>query len=282
LESAKAQTYQNIELIISDDASHDDTVEICKNWLEENRKRFIRTELITVEKNTGIPANCNRGVKISKGEWVKLIAGDDVLINSNIENNINYINRVRDCKIVTSKSIRFTKEDNIINYFNTIPFDVSHKFYNIGCSAEDQFNILKYSNKGNSPTLFIKKNILIEVGYFDEEFKNIEDYPIWLKLTKNNYKIYFFDKVTVFYRSHNMNIYQNTNSYLYNYFYFDIISIKLKYCKENYSNLYLFYIQYELVVRKIFKAFKLNKPNLICKIIDRIFTLKFLCKCIKY
>ena len=40
LESAKAQTYENIELIISDDGSTDDTIKICKNWLEKNQDRF--------------------------------------------------------------------------------------------------------------------------------------------------------------------------------------------------------------------------------------------------
>ena len=82
LESAKAQTYQNIELIVSDDCSIDNTVEICREWIENNKERFVRTELITAEKNTGIPANCNRGVKAAQGEWVKLIAGDDILYNN--------------------------------------------------------------------------------------------------------------------------------------------------------------------------------------------------------
>ena len=52
LESARAQTYQNIELIISDDGSQDNTVEMCKDWLSENNKCFVSTELLTVEKNT--------------------------------------------------------------------------------------------------------------------------------------------------------------------------------------------------------------------------------------
>ena len=84
LESAKAQTYQNIELIVSDDCSIDNTVEICKEWIEKDKERFVRTELITAEKNTGIPANCNRGVKAAQGEWVKLIAGDDMIIYTSV------------------------------------------------------------------------------------------------------------------------------------------------------------------------------------------------------
>src|SRR4051794_20989340 len=79
LESAKAQTYRNIELIVSDDGSTDETIPLCLDWLTKNKQEFLRAEIITVEKNTGIPANCNRGVKAAAGEWVKLIAGDDIL-----------------------------------------------------------------------------------------------------------------------------------------------------------------------------------------------------------
>ena len=62
LESAYNQTYQNIELIISDDCSTDDTVEVCKKWVDEHKDRFVRSEIITTPVNTGIPVNCNRGL----------------------------------------------------------------------------------------------------------------------------------------------------------------------------------------------------------------------------
>ncbi len=67
LESAKRQSYEYIELIISDDGSEDHTVELCDQWLKNNGACFHSTELITVPKNTGIPANCNRAVKSAKG-----------------------------------------------------------------------------------------------------------------------------------------------------------------------------------------------------------------------
>ncbi len=79
LESAKSQTYQNIELIVTDDYSTDDTVAICQKWLNKNKARFVRSQLVTSEKNTGIPANLNRGIKASKGEFIKPIAGDDTM-----------------------------------------------------------------------------------------------------------------------------------------------------------------------------------------------------------
>ena len=73
LESAKHQTYRNIELIISDDSSIDNTIGICKKWLLNNKNRFVRTKLITVEKNTGVAANCNRGIANSTSDWIKLV-----------------------------------------------------------------------------------------------------------------------------------------------------------------------------------------------------------------
>ena len=77
LESIKDQTYKRIELIISDDFSSDDTISICQNWVAQNAERFVNTNIILAERNTGIPANCNRGGIKAKGEWLKFIAGDD-------------------------------------------------------------------------------------------------------------------------------------------------------------------------------------------------------------
>lgn len=91
LESAKAQTYKNIELIISDDGSTDETIKICQEWLNTNQHEFVNTELITVEKNTGIPANCNRGVKVAKGEWIKVLAGDDVMLDDAIKKYTKFV-----------------------------------------------------------------------------------------------------------------------------------------------------------------------------------------------
>ncbi len=90
LESTKNQTYQNIELIVSDDCSTDNTFEICRSWIEQNKERFVRTQLVTSNKNTGIAPNCNRGLKMAQGEWVKLIAGDDILLAHCIKKNVGY------------------------------------------------------------------------------------------------------------------------------------------------------------------------------------------------
>lgn len=211
LESAKAQTYQNIELIISDDGSKDNTVEICKNWLIENKERFVSTELLTVEQNTGIPANCNRGVKVAKGEWVKFIAGDDALTTDGVSEFIS---------IEKSESHLFETVCGIYkNVFSEKQLlgksgSFSTKSF-FSLSSNYQYKLLKYWNFLSAPTVFFKSEIFDSIA-FDEDFKKIEDYPFWIIATKNGYKIGFADVVTVKYRIHSDSIqnHDNVNSYL--------------------------------------------------------------------
>ena len=67
LESIKAQSYTDIELIISDDGSKDKTIEISENWLKLNGHCFSSSKLLTVKSNTGISANCKKCVEIASG-----------------------------------------------------------------------------------------------------------------------------------------------------------------------------------------------------------------------
>ena len=105
LESIKNQTYKHIELIISDDCSTDSTVDLCKNWIEKNKERFVNSTIITVSANTGVSANCNRAVTAAKGNWLKGIAGDDVLLPNCIQDNVNYILQNPAVFFVQSKNI---------------------------------------------------------------------------------------------------------------------------------------------------------------------------------
>ena len=69
LESIYSQSYPNIELIISDDASSDDTMQKVKKWLatDNRRDRFTNVKLLEFKENTGVSANANRILKVSTG-----------------------------------------------------------------------------------------------------------------------------------------------------------------------------------------------------------------------
>lgn len=192
LESAKAQTYQNIELIVSDDYSTDNTVEICRNWLDENKERFVRTESVTVEKNTGIAPNCNRGCKIAKGEWVKIIAGDDILMENCVEDNIYEINNIGNNTVALfSPRLPFHENEEFTTPKKPKIFSLTDSD-----SKKDLLNIRFFGGV----TIFIRKSIFNKIGYFDERYPFMEDYPFIYKVIHNGYDIEYFDKVTIKYR----------------------------------------------------------------------------------
>ena len=196
LESVYAQTYHNIELIVSDDKSQDSTVQLVREWLRGHSDRFIRTKLIEAEVNTGTSGNYNRAVEACSGVWLKMLDGDDVLLPDCIQNNVSFVCEHPSSKVVFSKyqelyceKKRIIKENSSLNLLA--------KFGNL--SAMEQFKKLLYGNCLLSSSCFIESNLLKKNKY-DENYSLLEDYPMWLRLTEQGVKFSVMDTYTVLYR----------------------------------------------------------------------------------
>jgi alpha-1,3-rhamnosyltransferase len=196
LDSVYNQTYDNIELIISDDCSTDNTIEICEKWLSHKKNRFVNTIIIRVDKNSGTAANCNRGVKASCGSWVKLMAADDLFLPDCIANNLKFIESNPDIKIVMSDVQCFydKKGPEKIEYIMKPEWFVSDT-----STAANQYKSLLIKFCGNMTSFFISKSFF-ENFLYDEEFPFIEDYTFALTASKNGYYLYYMPVETVQYR----------------------------------------------------------------------------------
>lgn len=214
LESAKAQTYQNIELIISDDCSSDNTVQLCRDWVEENSARFVRCVVIVPELNTGVAANLNRAISASHGEWIKSIAGDDVLMPNCIDTYVSNIAKFKDCQVFFSRFSIFhvIGGERIVEHFPESRTREMHRFCCL--SAREQYiNLLNGSNTNlSAASAFIKKELLDKIPY-NEMYKFMEDYPMWVALTGKGYKFEIIETETVMYRHH-----ESLSSSKYSYF----------------------------------------------------------------
>ena len=200
LESAKAQTYKNIELIISDDGSTDSTVEICIEWLSEHKGRFITAKCITVENNTGIAPNCNRGLKEANGEWLKFFGGDDILMDSCIERNMDFVKNSPHSFFFSK--VTFTKKnEKLAAHFR--------KGFQLLTTKKNQLKVLLRNNYVPAATSFIRREALVYLGGFDERFPMVDDYPMWVKASQNKYKLICKEEPTVIYRIHDKGISQN-------------------------------------------------------------------------
>lgn len=267
LDSALNQTYKNIELIISDDCSTDSTIDICKIWLQGNNNRFVNTKLITSDKNTGIAPNCNRGIREAKGEWIKLIAGDDILYNDCIETNINEVNETNNYFYFSRFSV-ISEDKNLKNHIED-KYDKNYYLFN-----GNQFdNLMNFGYFFPTVTFFANRKELFKIGLFNEEFPFHEDFPMWFKILRNGYHFQFIDKYTVKYRIYNSSIYNN-NTRIVNPLWHK--STKLFYhkeffneCKKRNQYLKIIDIQTNLLYYDLSILFR-NKPGILnnfCKLI---------------
>ena len=196
LESIKAQTYQNIELIMSDDKSTDNTVQICEKWIEKNKDRFASYQILVPDHNTGQSGNYNRAFRAATGEWIKEIDGDDLLLPNCLTDLVEYVNANSEAKYVFGKAESFIKKNKRCSIKN--PFDYSFFYKNI----DEQLDQLLY--EGNcicSACSFYNRQYMFDIGFsHDERIPNIEDTPKWINLLRKNVHFFFLDKEIVAYR----------------------------------------------------------------------------------
>ena len=196
LESIKKQTYQNMELIVSDDCSTDNTQSVVRHWLDnkENTLPFKRVVFTSTPKNGGPAINCNHGIKNSKGEWVKLIAADDILLPDCINKNVNYIIRHEDVQIVFSKTVCFRDNGDV----SQLPVITNWNFWKL--TNKQKYFLLLLNNQITAPSQFMLRSSWKRLNGFDENIPFVEDWPFWIKAFKEGIVFGFFDEPTIKYR----------------------------------------------------------------------------------
>ncbi|RTZ00897.1 glycosyltransferase [Flavobacterium sp. RSP49] len=264
LESIKNQSYQNIELIISDDASKDNSVALCESWLEANKNRFAATRLLSVSKNTGVVKNFNRGMAAAVGEWLKLLAGDDCLPVEALSKMVAFTQINPNCEVLHAPVLKFKVDATNTTVFEN-DFSDHPKVLNGEVPALKQFEILTRGCVVNAPAVFIKKTIIERFGAFDTEIPNCEDWPYWLKITKMGIPFHYISEPLAFYRVREDSVYSSGSLEFYiTPFYKTEYNIFKKYIMP-YVSFYQKYItEYDFYLKKHFSK---SKPTIITKIL---------------
>ena len=208
LESIKNQRYENIELIVSDDGSTDNTICNTKRWISENKDRFQNYRIIESEINTGITENCNRGIYASNGEYLKLIAADDLLMPECIDSLLNFTVE-NGLKMAFSRALPFADDANINNHSKLAMIEniISDNFFK--SNQKEQYKML-LKGCGIYPTgVLLNREFILTIGGYDSRYKMMEDYPFWVKVSSLGERFVMFNKYTTKYRVRNMDTQKN-------------------------------------------------------------------------
>ncbi|BBT96047.1 hypothetical protein WP8W19C03_27410 [Aeromonas veronii] len=203
LDSIISQSYgpENIELIISDDGSRDNTVQVVNDWLVQHQEKFHSVKFFANEVNGGISKNCNVAWKAATSEWVKTIAGDDILLPNCLSDNVEFVleHKYEDIAVLFSKMQSFkVTENGLKQNLAILPTTHAQQFFEL--PALKQFHYLQRQGIGGAPSAFINRAKLASIEFADERFPMMEDHPLWFKLCQAGYQLKFMDKSTVLYR----------------------------------------------------------------------------------
>lgn len=197
LNSVKEQTYPNIELIITDDKSSDDTVSICRDWIKKNGSIFSRVKLITSDVNTGISGSNNRALKEVTGQYACFLAADDCMTADAMQEYVRFCEENADTVPIARVELF---SDEVCDFSSVNNY--CEECYRFAARApEEQMRLLLVKNRIVAPAAsFYPIEILKKCGGFDEAYRLMEDYPINLKILSKGFKFGLLDKKLIYYR----------------------------------------------------------------------------------
>lgn len=198
LESVKSQTYPYIELLITDDLSQDNTINICKEWLEANKERFIGYKIVETKVNTGTAGNANRGVDNASGVWVKTLAGDDLLVPDALDEYVSFVTSgneridfcVSDVEPFSTEDLDLTSLKKTYDYY----LKCEHESY------EQQYNRIMRVGIFVGPGFFFSKKSYCQSGGCMEQYPFCEEWSLCYNVLKAGVRIVPLDKKLVKYR----------------------------------------------------------------------------------
>jgi len=197
LDSILKQNYPEIEIIVADDCSKIfDGVMIEKYCQERNNGNIKRVLAYSNPENFGTVKNANTALSKSKGIFFKVMGGDDQLAREETLTNAADALRKSGGGFIISDVLLCDSDMNVIGEYK----DRLKKKLN-SMSSFDCFKRLCIRNVIVDGGVFIRKDFFEKYGYFDEDYRLLEDWPMWLKATHAGCKPEYYSFEALKYRA---------------------------------------------------------------------------------
>ncbi len=186
IESIQNQTYKNLEIIIIDDGSTDETPKILKSLTKKDK----HIKILTNKKNLNIASSLNRGIKLAKGKYIARMDADDIALTNRIEKQIKFLQTHPDV-VILGGQCKTIDINNII---------IGHKFFPI---TDTQIrDALYYENPIQHPTVIFNTNLIPKnFSWYNSDLPPAEDYDLFFRLAKFG-KLHNLNTVVLKYRQY--------------------------------------------------------------------------------
>lgn len=178
--SVLEQTYQNLELLVVDDGSSDNTKEVVERLTVKDK----RIKMIYSSSNHGVSYARRCALEKAKGNWIAILDSDDVWMPDKLEKQIG-LQKMRDAELLFTGSAFMDENGKRMEWKLHVPEEISYR------------KLLKQNLISNSSVL-VKKS-LYEKFYVENDSLH-EDFAVWLAITKTGVKAYGLDEALLIYR----------------------------------------------------------------------------------
>jgi glycosyltransferase involved in cell wall biosynthesis len=181
IESVINQTFSDWELIVVNDGSQDNTVEVVSQ-IKDSRIKVFSYE------NAGLPASRNRGFDKAEGEFISFLDSDDLWTPDKLEEQLKAL------RANTKAAVAYSWTDYIDKSSNFL-----HPGRHLSFSGDVYSKLLVRNFLENGSNALIKREALNEVGGFNESLRAAEDWDMWLRLGAK-YHFVAVEKPQILYR----------------------------------------------------------------------------------
>jgi glycosyltransferase involved in cell wall biosynthesis len=200
VQSARNQTFEDLEILLVDDASTDGTLTEVEPHLTDRRLKLIRNS-----RNLGIPATKNKALGLATGEYIAFLDQDDIWLPNKIEAQLSILTQQANIGLMASAVYFINERGDLIG---KKILDVEETQPPLGIRRLLRGNFITNSSA------MIRRSCVDKVGYFNENLRGSDDYDMWVRIAEH-YGIYYLKKVLIKKRLHNSNFSeQNINMML--------------------------------------------------------------------
>jgi glycosyltransferase involved in cell wall biosynthesis len=168
--SIMCQTYSNLEILLIDDCSTDNTSAILLRLAQEDK----RITIIRNEQNLKLVKTLNKGIDEAKGKFIARMDADDISLPERIEKQVEFMLLHPEVDLCGTNYSIIDGKGNKIEASVTMPL-----------TSKEIATALLFTCPIGHPTVLFKKDTIQNLGKYDEKMINIEDYELWLRVAAN-------------------------------------------------------------------------------------------------
>ena len=186
IDSVLKQSFDDFELLLIDDGSADNTLEIINHYKSSDSRCRVFTR-----GNKGLVCSLNEGIEQARGEIILRMDADDICLPDRFEKQIDYLDEHPECVALGAASILVDPDGLELCALSVF-------------SEHDQIDSAHFNGLGGAlahPTAAIRRRALLAVGGYDEKYKHAEDVDLFLRLAEYG-KIANISEPLLLYRQH--------------------------------------------------------------------------------